>query len=208
MPLSVHVCACGTIRHRAILFHPKTGSSLPSPWQSRASVQLAHFCNRSSVSKAVKKNASAAVLACWWFQWARQSVAFFRPLIVATSSCESRGFLWSLREGRESRGGREGDSKHPPSPSGPAQRPTGPAARSALKTKAWTFIYNLNPPTTLLMFPRPCGPAPIRGLCACGCSFFYQICRNLKPEGAVRGLEPRQGRGRRPGGSSMGGGRV
>ena len=36
----------------------------------------------------------------------------------------SRAPPWSLREGRESRGGREGESKPPPSPSGPAERKT------------------------------------------------------------------------------------
>ena len=35
----------------------------------------------------------------------------------------SRAPPWSLRVGRESRGPREGESKHPPWPSGPAERP-------------------------------------------------------------------------------------
>src|SRR5699024_9425684 len=44
----------------------------------------------------------------------------------------SRAPPWSLREGRESRGGREGESKPPPSPSGPAERKTVKARQRSL----------------------------------------------------------------------------
>ena len=109
-------------------------------------------------------------------------------MIVATSSCESRGFLWSLREGRESRGGREGDSKHPPSPSGPAQRPSGRKARSALKTKSGTFIYDLIPPSTPLMCPPcRCAASPLRG------ELKQKSSPSFMVEGAVISSEPLSG---------------
>ena len=71
--------------------------------------------------------------------------------------------LWALRVGRESRGSREGESQHPPSPSGPAQRPTGQAARTALQAKAYDFIIYLNPPAAHSGNPAAAPPPLDRG---------------------------------------------
>ena len=76
-------------------------------------------------AKAVKKNTRAAVWRTLQFPRAGMTV-FFRPLTDATSAFGSRVQTLVVREGRESRGPREGESKPPPWPSGPAERPNGP----------------------------------------------------------------------------------
>src|SRR5699024_5987605 len=57
------------------------------------------------------------------------------------SAFGSRAPPWSLRVGRESRGGREGESKHPPSPSGPAERQL--QQKSARSRALRAFVYFL-----------------------------------------------------------------
>ena len=61
------------------------------------------------------------------------------------------------------------------------------------------FYLDLYPPSTLLSE----SPLPLRGIPPSGGAGLWFLPH---PEGAAPGLEPRQGRGRRPGGSSKGGG--
>ena len=98
-------------------------------------------------AKAVKKNTRAAIWRTLQFSRAGMTV-FFRPLNAATSSFGSRVQTLVVREGRESRGPREGESKPPPWPSGPPRR-AGRAVRadSAKSPKQCAlFLIESHPP--------------------------------------------------------------